>query len=80
MEANSNLMNSIGELSIFNQSGNRYVAVPISFEMDLELSESVASEITSVIKSYLSNTIYTLEVIGFQPSSKCVTHIFYNCI
>ena len=43
----------------------------ISFEMDSQLSENVTSEISTVINSYLSSTTFTLEVIGYLPSSKC---------
>lgn len=59
---------------MFNKSGNRYVAMDISFEMDLKLSENVTSKIVTKINSYLSNTTSTLEVVGFQPSSKCLLY------
>lgn len=80
MDANNNLISPESEPLTVNKSESNYVSMRISFEMDLQLSGNVTSEITSVINSYLSNITSTLEVVGFQPSSKCYTCFIYQCI
>ena len=68
-------MNIESELLSFHAFGKSYVTIRISFEKDSQLSEDVISNITAAVKSHLSNSSTdTLEVIGFQPSSKCYTN------
>ena len=67
-------MNIESELLSFHAFGKSYVTIRISFEIDSQLSEDIISNITAAVKSRLSNSSTdTLEVIGFQPSSKCYT-------
>ena len=63
----------MSEIFTFSALGDQFVAIRISFEMDSKLSESVVSDITTPINLYLLNAVFTLEVIGLQPSSKCYT-------
>lgn len=67
-------MNPKSDLLTFIAFGNSYVTTRISFEMDLQPSENITSNIEAAINLYLSNSTYTLEVISFQPSSKSVVY------
>ena len=67
------MINPMSEIFTFSALGDQFAAIRISFEMDSKLSESVASEITTAINLYLLHAVFTLEVIGLQPSSKCYT-------
>jgi len=70
MESNENMRNPRNEITVLRDQDS--VAIHLSFEVSDQLSENIVSDTEVLVHLFLSNVTYSLEVQGFQPSSKCL--------
>jgi len=70
MESNEHMRNPRSEITVLRDQDS--VAIHLSFEVSDQLSENIVLDTEVLVRLFLPNVTYSLEVQGFQPSSKCL--------